>query len=274
MYALLSSSSTGHRTSSPLSSQIQDEMPYIHCTCATQHGPFQPQLTSAASAETRASALFRHVRRASDAFRRAASMHHRLRHDRSADTHHDLCPHHHRCGPFYSHLHDGINGRAQRTLARSATCGKTAVASALDWTIYRLMHPGQWGPPPPQSTPGSRSLHSPDAPVRWVRLREEVTTGKPPRRGLPFPDQGDHRGRSGKNSIAAFLPASPAIPRPSLQILRIRKVGNEVVNNGRSVAPQLHGVRRAECYPIPAMEIRKEEENRNQTNGGSSPATC
>lgn len=107
MYALLSSSSTGHRTSSPLSSQIQDEMPYIHCTCATRHGPFQPQLTSAASAETRASALFRHVRRASDAFRRAASMHHRPRHDRSADTHHDLCPHHHRGGPFSSHLHDG-----------------------------------------------------------------------------------------------------------------------------------------------------------------------
>lgn len=208
MYALLSSSSTGHRTSSPLSSQIQDEMPYIHCTCATRHGPFQPQLNSAASAETRASALFRHVRRASDAFRRAASMHHRPRHDRSADTHHDLCPHHHRGGPFSSHLHDGINGRSQRTLARSATCGKAAVASALDWTIYRLMHPGQWGPPP-QSTPGSKSLHSPDAPVRWVRLREEVTTGKPPRHGLPFPDQGDHRGRSGKNSTAAFCRSLP-----------------------------------------------------------------
>nr|XP_036578215.1 uncharacterized protein CTRU02_11717 [Colletotrichum truncatum]KAF6785416.1 hypothetical protein CTRU02_11717 [Colletotrichum truncatum] len=42
--------------------------------------------TAAASVETCASALFRHVRPASDAFRCAVSMHYRLRHDRSVNA--------------------------------------------------------------------------------------------------------------------------------------------------------------------------------------------
>ncbi|OHE95479.1 hypothetical protein CORC01_09212, partial [Colletotrichum orchidophilum] len=125
----LYSANIEHRTPRlPFSSQLQDEVPYLHCTCATRHRPLQPQLTprpppKLAPEPSSATPAVQVTRSAAQP--QCVTAHGMIGRPSLAAS----CPHR-RCGSILSTT-TGTSLGPKLILARCATRHKGAVASVL-----------------------------------------------------------------------------------------------------------------------------------------------